>query len=380
MEPTSREPAERPDDRPSVVRPRRPLSSYPVVTPPSTRRTRSIWSARPVQVAIGGFVLLGLFVGGQALWPRDSGASPTASAASATSQARQQAQPTVAPVPTPRSYSVKQGDTLLAIATEFDISLEALQAANPGVDPRTLQIGQTLTIPSPGAVNTPAPAASPQPPAGPGGSSTPQNQALPRPTQPAAGGGAAVQVDGNQLLAPVNKQNYLAPGFVPGDLVDAPVPVAVREGIRVRAEVLQAATDMINEARKENLHISLVSGFRSYQEQDGLYNGYVRQMGQAQASRISALPGHSEHQLGTAIDFSSPSNNFALSERFGATPEGRWMADNAVRFGFLLSYPADKEQETGYAFEPWHYRYVGQPTAAQVKATGLTLTEYLRGR
>ena len=100
-------------------------------------------------------------------------------------------------------------------------------------------------------------------------------------------------------------------------------------------------------------------------------------VGEAEANRFSARPGYSEHQLGTTIDFTSRRAEFDLTNAFGATPEGQWLDENAVRYGFVMSYPPDKEDITGYVYEPWHFRYVGEEVAAEVRREGITLHEYL---
>jgi D-alanyl-D-alanine carboxypeptidase len=95
----------------------------------------------------------------------------------------------------------------------------------------------------------------------------------------------------------------------------------------------------------------------------------------------SARAGHSEHQLGTALDFRSARGPDPWDlEDWGATPEGRWLAENAHRFGFVMSYPAGQESVTCYIYEPWHYRYVGREVAQEVMASGLTLREWLWSR
>ena len=96
------------------------------------------------------------------------------------------------------------------------------------------------------------------------------------------------------------------------------------------------------------------SAYRSYDYQAGLYNRHVEQLGKAAADRVSARPGHSQHQLGTTIDFGS------IAAGYGETPNGRWLAAHAWRFGFSLSYPAGYEEYTGYDYEPWHFRYLGR--------------------
>ena len=90
-------------------------------------------------------------------------------------------------------------------------------------------------------------------------------------------------------------------------------------------------------------------------------------------------PGHSEHHLGTAIDFGSPDDSKAAwnHEDWGQTPAGAWLYQNAWRFGFVLSYPKNKRDVTCYQYEPWHYRYIGREMAADLHATSLTLREYL---
>ncbi len=198
----------------------------------------------------------------------------------------------------------------------------------------------------------------------------------PAPTATSAPNGSAL--DGANLLAPLTKQTRLADTFVPPGLVDLPVPVAVRAGIRLRQAAADAVRALVQQATADGVTLAGVSGYRSYQEQDVLYRFYVQQMGAERAARISAQPGHSEHQMGTALDFGSPENGYQLEETFGATKAGVWMQQHAAAFGFVLSYPEGKEAVTGYAYEPWHYRYLGVDVAQKVAASGLTLTEYLR--
>ena len=92
---------------------------------------------------------------------------------------------------------------------------------------------------------------------------------------------------------------------------------------------------------------------------------------------IQRKPGQSEHQSGLAADVSSPSVNYALTESFGKTDEGIWLAQNAHKFGFIIRFPDGKESITGYLYEPWHIRYVGESVATEIYAKDLTLEEYL---
>jgi zinc D-Ala-D-Ala carboxypeptidase len=179
------------------------------------------------------------------------------------------------------------------------------------------------------------------------------------------------------VLAPLDKQHRLAADCEPPDLVQLPASISYGGPQRLRAEAADALMRMLREASAAGLTIYARSTYRSYQEQDFTFNYFVDQLGRARAERISARPGHSEHQLGTAADLTAASAGFQLSEAFGSTAEGRWLADNAFRFGFVVSYPRGKEHVTGYAFEPWHLRYIGEAAAFDVVATGLTLHEYL---
>lgn len=145
----------------------------------------------------------------------------------------------------------------------------------------------------------------------------------------------------------------------------------------MRPDAAQAMIEMLAAAAKEGQLMSVVSGYRSYDTQVAIYNGYVQSIGQEETDRTSARPGHSEHQLGTTADVSSQSVGFDLLESFGNTSEGRWLAANSWRYGFIISYPAGKESVTGYAYEPWHVRFVGKDVAANVKSSGLTLHEFL---
>lgn len=187
-------------------------------------------------------------------------------------------------------------------------------------------------------------------------------------------------LNGDDLLVLVNKEQGLPADYVAGDLVDLGDLPATRSGLKVRREVLGALRRMLDGAKKEGLEVMVLSAFRSYQEQAAIYSGYVRSMGEARASRISAQPGKSQHQLGTTVDFTSSRVGYDLVEAFGDTPEGRWLWDNAHAYGFVMSYPGGKEHITGYAYEPWHYRYVGVEAATRVRNLGITLEEFLSAR
>lgn len=129
--------------------------------------------------------------------------------------------------------------------------------------------------------------------------------------------------------------------------------------------------EMIAAAKEEGIKLWMTSGYRSYYDQQYIYNGYVKRDGKEKADTYSARPGHSEHQTGLAYDLND------LPHDFGDTPEGQWMAENCHKFGFILRYPKGKEDITGYMYEPWHIRYLGVEKATEVYESGLCLEEFL---
>lgn len=139
----------------------------------------------------------------------------------------------------------------------------------------------------------------------------------------------------------------------------------------VDPEANSALKRMQADASTLGLSLKLVSGYRSYNTQYNLYNNYVRQNGQAKADTFSARPGYSEHQTGLAFDVGSTKGAFAN------TYESKWLAENCHLYGFIIRYPKGKTNITGYIYEPWHIRYLGVDVATKVKASGLTLEEYL---
>ena len=125
-------------------------------------------------------------------------------------------------------------------------------------------------------------------------------------------------------------------------------------------DALNAYWTMKMDAEKDGLIIKSISDYRSWYDQQYIYNGYVARDGQAAADRYSARPGHSEHQSGLAIDINSTAFDF------DQTPEGKWLAAHCAEYGFVIRYPKGKEEITGYMYEPWHVRYVGKELAAKL--------------
>lgn len=139
----------------------------------------------------------------------------------------------------------------------------------------------------------------------------------------------------------------------------------------VNQTALNAYYSLKDGAQKAGYAMPLLSGFRSYSTQVGLYNRYVSMYGQAAADTFSARPGHSEHQTGLSFDVGS------IDDNYGSTPAGKWLENNCYKYGFIIRYPKNKQNITGYQYEPWHIRYLGNPTATNVYNSGLCLEEYL---
>lgn len=186
----------------------------------------------------------------------------------------------------------------------------------------------------------------------------------------------AIIVECLDILAPVDKTHRLTEDCVPPDLVELPAARSAQGAQYMRAEAANALLQMFDAADAEaGYSFSANSTYRSYQTQAAIYQSAVNAFGQAYADRSSARPGHSEHQMGTTADIGARG---LYLEDFVGTPEADWVAENAYRFGFIVSYPDGKEHITGYMYEPWHVRYVGVDVAAQVMDSGLTLHEFLR--
>ena len=179
--------------------------------------------------------------------------------------------------------------------------------------------------------------------------------------------------------AMMNKSRKLPAGYIPEDLVRITVPtiLSFEEVNHLRRPAAEALSRMFRTAEEEmNYILSARSGYRSYKTQVSLFDSNVRAHGREYADKFSAQPGTSEHQSGLAMDITAEVMNYQLEQSFGETPEGRWTAENAHRFGFIIRYPEGKEGITGYAYEPWHLRYVGKTLAGEIFSRQLCLEEY----
>ena len=177
----------------------------------------------------------------------------------------------------------------------------------------------------------------------------------------------------NTNLLLVNKYNYLTEDYVPNNLENISTTYA-RSGMQLVKEAKEAFETLSENAKKDGMNVIAMSSYRSYNYQVNLYNNYVAQDGKEAADKYSARPGYSEHQTGLAVDVYNldlPYTSFEETEEF------TWMQENAYKYGFILRFPKDKVDITGYQYESWHYRYVGKKVAKEIKDNNLTLEEYI---
>lgn len=176
----------------------------------------------------------------------------------------------------------------------------------------------------------------------------------------------------NKKTILVNKYYYLQKDYIPNNLEDINTKYS-QKGKKLVNYAKDAFEELSKQAAKENLNIIAMSAYRSYSYQENLYNRYVSQDGKEEADTYSGRPGHSEHQTGLAVDVY---NKKTLYTNFDTTDEFTWMQKHAHEYGFILRFPKDKEKETGYQYESWHYRYVGEEIAKYIHDNNITLEEY----
>ncbi len=182
----------------------------------------------------------------------------------------------------------------------------------------------------------------------------------PKPLVVERDGVSFVTIEGEELIL-VNKEYSVPENYGNGILPEA-----------------QAAFDaMQSAAAGQGISLWIVSGFRSYENQRLLHERYIKELGAEYTKRMSAEAGHSEHQLGVAFDIGGTNSAMLLNQSFKDSNEFAWLAEHAHEYGFILRYPDGKETQTGYMFEPWHFRYVGYNLAHILYDSGLTIEEYV---
>jgi zinc D-Ala-D-Ala carboxypeptidase len=166
--------------------------------------------------------------------------------------------------------------------------------------------------------------------------------------------------------------------YAPDDLRST-ADAGLNGGFMVRQVILADLTALAAAARSAHSAVAVNSAYRSFQEGKDSFEKFVQQVGYETAIKYGARPGHSEHQLGTTIDFRSATSGKAPWNYpdWATTPPGAWMKEHAWEYGFVMSYPRNKRLKTCMNYEPWHYRYVGRQIARQVHDSGVTLRRYL---
>lgn len=171
----------------------------------------------------------------------------------------------------------------------------------------------------------------------------------------------AIADDTEEYFKLVNKVNTVDENYKPENIVIPNVGITKdrsNEQNFVRSDIADDVEAFLGAAKAAGHEIFLSSGYRSYNLQSIFYNNDLQSNGGIETGYVAA-PGTSEHQLGLAIDLTSHNVNLELTDDFENTPEGQWALENAYKYGFILRYKADKEDITGYKYEPWHYRYIG---------------------
>lgn len=188
---------------------------------------------------------------------------------------------------------------------------------------------------------------------------------------------AASATSASDIDVLVNKQNPLNPPTYEPTVVPLS-SVGLRGSQEMRPEAANAMSQMVAAAKSAGIDLEVGSGYRSHAIQAALFSEYEAWRGKAEAEKFSARPGHSEHQTGLSADVNSPSEGCYLDACFGSTRAGEWVAENAWRYGFIIRYPRGYNDITGFLWEPWHVRFVGEDIAKQMREQSIpTLEQYL---
>ena len=170
-----------------------------------------------------------------------------------------------------------------------------------------------------------------------------------------------------------NKYNYLDNTYDGSNMEIVGVKYSYGSNQKIDSDAFEQFKKMFNDAKEEDLTLIINSSYRSYEDQEALYERYKKNKGEEYADTIAARPGYSEHQTGYAVDIITYG---ATADTFEDTDEFRWLQNNAYKYGFILRYPKDKEYITGYEYESWHFRYVGLKAAKYIHENNITFDEY----
>ena len=183
----------------------------------------------------------------------------------------------------------------------------------------------------------------------------------------------ATESDTSKDILMIGSKIYFLNDYVPEDLEDVPEGYYLLSKPQLRSEALQAYIKMADEARKEGLDFYISTAYRSYEFQNTLYNNYLKTDPQEVVDTYSSRPGYSDHQIGLSCDIRTKEKSFS---DFTSTPEAQWLKENSYKYGFIMRYPENKENITGYVYESWHFRYVGLDAAKIINDNNITFDEY----
>ena len=172
----------------------------------------------------------------------------------------------------------------------------------------------------------------------------------------------------------LNKYYYASDSYAAEDLIDVDAEYSLyNTSFKLSKECYEAFLKMYNDAKEAGYGFKINSPYRSYQKQESLYSRYKQQDGEKLADTYSARPGYSEHQTGYAFDIRDyPYTN----EDYSKTKSFTWVSENSYKYGFIIRFPKNKEDITGYQYESWHYRYCGIECSTYIHKTGITFEEY----
>lgn len=158
-------------------------------------------------------------------------------------------------------------------------------------------------------------------------------------------------------------------------IVNKSIPVSETVASSLSQEIEEAFIEMQSAISKEGMYIKIVSGYRNFATQEVLYANYLASDNKENTETYSARPGHSEHHLGEAIDVGSDRDLSLIKPQY---LQSKWLEENCYKYGFILRYPENKKEYTGFICEPWHFRYVGKDLAKILYNNGdwITLEEY----
>lgn len=227
---------------------------------------------------------------------------------------------------------------------------------------------------NPDETRDPSPSADSTPSAEPDPTPTPTPEPTPSPTPEAV----KDDIDSNDSLTKiVSPKRKIDASYVPKDLVQPHVASIDDENQNyLRKDAAKALEAMFAAAEKEGYHLYMISGYRSYEFQQKLYDWWVAQKGAAYAAELDAMPGGSEHQLGLAANIGTTDGKCELNVCFADTAAYAWLRDHAHEFGYIERYPSNKQNITGITWSPWNFRYVGTDAAKRIRESGKTMEEY----